>query len=66
MTEEKIVFYVLLRHYWKKMMSARAAAVAEICEVESGECMVRKTTAIERFNLEDQPSSSLLGPPRSD
>ena len=47
-------------------MSARAAAVVEICEMEGGECTVSKTTAIKwlfrRFNngetsLEDQLKS---------
>ncbi|CAF4605097.1 unnamed protein product [Rotaria sp. Silwood2] len=38
---------VLLRHYWKKGLSARAAA-AEICEVED-EGMIWKTAAIKWF-----------------
>ena len=55
-------------------MRARAAAVAEICEVESGECTESKTTAAiewlfrRRFSngetsLEDEPFSGLLHQP---
>ena len=55
---------VLLRHYWKKGLSARAAA-AEICEVV-GEGTVGKTAAIKwfkrsedgDFDFEDKPRSS--------
>jgi transposase len=55
---------VLLRHYWKKGLSARAAA-AKICKVE-GEGTIVKTTAIKwfkrfedgDFDFEDKPSSS--------
>ena len=43
--------HVLLRHYWKKGLSARAAA-AEICEVE-GEGMIGKTAAIKWFHRFD-------------
>ncbi|CAM4771115.1 unnamed protein product [Rotaria magnacalcarata] len=54
---------VLLRHYWKKGLSARAAA-AEICEVE-GEGTIGKTAAIKWFkrfengdlDFEDKPRS---------
>jgi hypothetical protein len=53
--------HVLLRHYWKKGLSARAAA-AEICEVE-GEGTIGKTAAIKwfkrfedgDFDFEDKP-----------
>jgi histone-lysine N-methyltransferase SETMAR len=54
---------VLLRHYWKKGLSARATA-AEICKVE-GEGTIGKTTAIKwfkrfedgDFDFEDKPRS---------
>jgi histone-lysine N-methyltransferase SETMAR len=54
---------VLLRHYWKKGLSARAAA-AEICKVE-GEGTIGKTAAIKwfkrfedgDFGFEDKPRS---------
>ena len=54
---------VLLRHYWKKGLSARAAA-DEICQVE-GEGTVGKTAAIKWFrrlkdgdlDLDDKPRS---------
>ena len=45
--DEKFAIRVLLRHYWQKGLSARAA-VTEICDVE-GEGMVSKTTAIDWF-----------------
>jgi transposase len=47
MDNSKIVIRILLRHYWKKGLSARAAA-KEICEVE-GDGAVSKSTAIEWF-----------------
>ena len=47
MSDEKIVIRVLLRHYWKKGLSTRAAA-EEICALE-GEGVVNKTTAAEWF-----------------
>ena len=48
MTDEKLAIQVLLRHYWKEMMTAsRATAVVKICKVEGGECTLSKTTAIE-------------------
>ena len=56
---------VLLRHYWKKGLSARAAAV-EICELED-EGTIGKTAAIKwfkwfddgDFDFKDKPSSSI-------
>ena len=55
--------HVLLRHYWKKGLFARAAAI-EICEVE-GEGTIGKTAAIKwfkrfedgDFDFEDKPRS---------
>lgn len=63
MVEEKLVIRVLLRHYWKKGLTA-AAATREICSVE-GKDSVKENTAqwwFRRFNqgdtgLEDQERS---------
>ncbi|CAF5175499.1 unnamed protein product, partial [Rotaria magnacalcarata] len=62
-TKNNFEIRVLLRHYWKKGLSARAAA-AEICEVE-GEGTIGKTAAIKWFkrfedgdlDFEDKPRS---------
>ena len=45
----KMCNFCTLTSLLKKRMSARAAAVVEIFEVEGGECTVRKTTAIVWF-----------------
>ena len=63
MMDEKFAIRVLLRHYWKKGLSARAA-VAEICDVE-GEGMVSKTTAIDWFKRFNNGETSLADQPRS-
>jgi len=63
MCDEKIAVRVLLRHYWKKGFSSRAAT-KEICDVE-GEDYVSKSAAgrwFKRFqdgdiDLEDKPRS---------
>ena len=63
MIEEKTVIRVLLRHYWKKGLTA-AAATREICNVE-GKDVFKENTAqwwFRRFNqgdtsLEDQERS---------
>lgn len=63
MIEEKTVIRILLRHYWKKGLSA-AAATREICSVE-GKNVFKENTAqwwFRRFNqgdtdLEDQERS---------
>lgn len=54
MDEEKIVIRGLLRHYWKKGLSAKAAA-EQICEVEGADTIHRNTAAIwfKRFNEGD-------------
>lgn len=54
---------VLLRHYWKKGLSARAAAV-EICEVE-GEGTIGKTAAIKWFKRFDDGDFDFEDKPRS-
>jgi transposase len=54
MDEEKFVIRGLLRHYWKKGLSAKAAA-EQICEVEGADSIHRNTAAIwfKRFNEGD-------------
>ena len=63
MCDEKIAIRVLLRHYWKKGLSTRAAA-EEICAVE-GEGVVKKTTAAEWFKRFNEGDTSLQDKPRS-
>lgn len=63
MCDEKIAIRVLLRHYWKKGLSTRAAA-EEICAVE-GEGVVNKTTAAEWFKRFNEGDTSLQDKPRS-
>ena len=63
MTEEKLAIRFPLRHYWKKRVSVRTAAI-EICEVE-GKYKVAKTIAIERFRRFNNSGSSLEDQPRS-
>ena len=63
MCDEKIAIFVLLRHYWKKRLSAKAPA-EQICEIE-GEVVIHRNTAaiwFKRFengdnNFEDNPRS---------
>jgi histone-lysine N-methyltransferase SETMAR len=63
MSEEKIALRGLLRHYWKKGLSAKAAT-DQICEVEGTGTVHRNTVAIwfRRFNDGD---TSLLDKPRT-
>ena len=61
--DDKFAIRVLLRHYWKKGLSARAA-VAEICDVE-GKGMVSKTTAIDWFKRFSNGETGLANQPRS-
>lgn len=63
MTDEKFEIRVLLRHYWKKGPSSRAAA-AEICDVE-GEGVVNKTAAAKWFKRFNNGETSLADLPRS-
>ena len=61
MSVEKIVVRGLLRHFWKKGLSAKAAA-EEICAVE-GEGTVHRNTAanwFKRFNSGDTSLQDLL------
>lgn len=62
MNEDKIAIRALLRHYWKKGTSAKAAA-EQICEVEGIGIVHRNTAAIwfKRFNEGD---TSLVDKPR--
>lgn len=57
MLQEKIVIRALLRHYWKKGLSTRAA-VKEICAVE-GDNMVSKSAAAEWFKRFNEGDLSL-------
>jgi [histone H3]-lysine36 N-dimethyltransferase SETMAR len=63
MSDEKIAIRVLLRHYWKKGLSTRAA-VKEICSVE-GEGSVSKSTASEWFQRFSEGDLSFHDKPRS-
>jgi transposase len=63
MDDDKIVIRILLRHYWKKGLSARAAA-NEICDVE-GINTVSKSTAIRWFRRFDDGDIDVLDKPRS-
>ena len=63
MCDEKIGIRVLLRHYWKKGLSTRAAA-EEICAVE-GEGVINKTKAAEWFKRFNEGDTSLEDKPRS-
>ena len=63
MCDEKIAIRVLLRHYWKKGLSAKATA-EQICDVDCEGTVHRNTTAVwfKRFtngdtSLEDNPRS---------
>ena len=62
MNEDKVAIRALLRHYFKKEASAKAAA-EQICEVESIGIFYRNTAAIwfKRFNNGD---TSLVDKPR--
>ena len=42
MIEEKAVIHVLLRHYWKKGLTA-AAATREICNMEGKDVFMENT-----------------------
>lgn len=63
MCDEKTAIRVLLRHYWRKGLSA-TAAVKEICSIE-GDGVVSKTTAVNWFNRFQSGDTSLQDKPRS-
>lgn len=63
MSEDKIVIRGLLRHYWRKGLSAKAAA-EEICAVE-GEGLVHRNTAALWFKRFKSGDTSLQDEPRS-
>jgi histone-lysine N-methyltransferase SETMAR len=63
MSEEKIAIRALLRHYWKKGLSTRAA-VEQICEVEGPE-VVSQSAATRWFNRFNNGDTSLENKSRS-
>jgi len=63
MDNDKIVIRVLLRHYWKKGLSARAAS-KEICDVE-GDGAVSKSMEIEWFKRFNEGNTDVCDKPRS-
>jgi histone-lysine N-methyltransferase SETMAR len=63
MFQEKIVLRGILRHYWRKGLSA-TAATEQICQIE-GESVLNRTTAHRWFTRFNDGDTSLEDKPRS-